>query len=42
VEGVVETVKAGKRCTIVIPRMVRRKLGIREGDVLTISVEVIR
>jgi AbrB family looped-hinge helix DNA binding protein len=37
-----ETVRVGKRCTIVVPRMVRRKLGIREGDVLTISVEVIK
>ncbi len=33
------TVRVGKRGTIVIPKKVREKLGIKDGDILTLHME---
>ncbi len=34
-----ETVRVGKKFTIVIPKNVRSRLNIREGDVLSVKIE---
>ncbi len=34
-----ESVRVGRKFTLVIPKSVREKLKIREGDILTIQVE---
>ena len=34
-----ETIRVGKRFTIVLPKDIRTKLNIREGDLLSVRVE---